>query len=43
MKLQKALTDFLQYLEIEKNRSQKTIQNYDFYLNRFLTWHGDFS
>lgn len=29
---------FLEHLEIEKNRSPKTIQNYDFYLERFLKW-----
>ncbi|MFA7169331.1 MAG: site-specific tyrosine recombinase/integron integrase [Candidatus Paceibacterota bacterium] len=28
--------DFLEYLEIEKNRSQLTVRNYDHYLNRFL-------
>lgn len=27
---------YLEYLEIEKNKSQKTITNYSFYLNRFL-------
>ena len=32
------LTDFLEYCEIEKNHSQKTIQNYDHYLRRFLVW-----
>lgn len=30
------ITDFLEYLEIEKNRSQATIKNYDFYLRRFI-------
>lgn len=30
------ITDFLEYLEIEKNRSNKTIRNYDFYLRRFV-------
>ncbi len=30
------ITDFLEYLEIEKNRSQATIKNYDFYLRRFV-------
>lgn len=30
--------DFLDYLEIEKNRSQATISNYDFYLQRFFDW-----
>jgi len=29
------LGDFLSYLEITKNRSKKTIENYDFYLRRF--------
>ena len=38
MTLQKLLTDFLEYLEIERNRSQKTIENYHHYLKRFLTW-----
>lgn len=32
------LTEFLEYLEIEKNRSQKTIENYHHYLRRFLQW-----
>jgi len=31
-------TDFLEYLEVEKNRSQKTIENYDRYLNDFISW-----
>lgn len=31
---------FLEHLEIEKNRSPKTVQNYDFYLERFLKWGG---
>lgn len=30
--------DFLEYLEIEKNRSQLTIRNYDHYLDRFIVW-----
>lgn len=30
-------TQFLEYLEIEKGRSVKTIENYDRYLSRFLT------
>lgn len=41
MKLSKYLREFLEYLEIEKNRSQKTIENYNFYLNRFIEWLGD--
>ncbi|HET9173772.1 MAG TPA: site-specific tyrosine recombinase/integron integrase [Candidatus Saccharimonadales bacterium] len=36
-----AKTDFLEYLEIEQNRSQKTIQNYDHYLTRLLDFAGD--
>jgi site-specific recombinase XerD len=32
------LNDFLEYLEIEKNRSLKTIENYAHYLRRFLEW-----
>jgi site-specific recombinase XerD len=30
-------TQFLEYLEIEKGRSVKTVENYDRYLTRFLT------
>ena len=30
--------DFLEYLEIEKNRSSKTIENYNHYLTRFLNF-----
>ena len=39
--LKNYLTDFLEYLEIEKNRSQLTVRNYDFYLKRFIGWFGD--
>lgn len=39
--ISKFLKEFLEYLEIEKNRSKKTIQNYDFYLKRFIEWFGD--
>lgn len=39
--LKKYLIEFLEYLEIEKNRSDKTIRNYDFYLQRFLSWYGN--
>lgn len=41
MLFQKAKTDFLEYLEIEQNRSQKTIANYDHYLTRLLDYAGD--
>src|SRR5688572_17227965 len=34
-------TDFLEYLEIEQNRSQKTIQNYDHYLTRLVDFAGE--
>lgn len=37
----KARTDFLEYLEIEQNRSQKTIANYDHYLTRLSDFAGD--
>lgn len=37
----KLKTDFLEYLEIEQNRSQKTIENYDHYLTRLLDFAGD--
>ena len=43
MKFAKAKTDFLEYLEIEQNRSQKTIANYDHYLTRLLDFAGDIS
>ena len=36
--LSKLLTDFLEYLEIERSRSNKTIENYHHYLRRFLSW-----
>lgn len=36
MKIDDLFLDYLEYLEIEKNRSQKTVENYDHYLRRFL-------
>lgn len=39
--LSKAKTDFLEYLEIEQNRSQKTIRNYDHYLTRLVDFAGE--
>lgn len=36
--LDRAVTDFLEYLELEKQRSPQTIQNYDFYLRRFINF-----
>lgn len=41
MQFSKAKTDFLEYLEIEQGRSQKTIQNYDHYLTRLVDFTGD--
>ena len=41
MLFSKTKTDFLEYLEIEQNRSQKTIQNYDHYLTRLIDFAGD--
>ena len=41
MLLRTAKTDFLEYLEVEQNRSQKTIKNYDHYLTRLLDFAGD--
>jgi site-specific recombinase XerD len=41
MLLAKAKTDYLEYLEIEQGRSQKTIQNYDHYLTRLIDFAGD--
>ena len=41
MLFSRAKTDFLEYLEIEQNRSQKTIANYDHYLTRLIDFAGD--
>lgn len=41
MKLKGHVVPFLEYLEIEKGRSAKTVRNYEFYLRRFLDWSGD--
>jgi site-specific recombinase XerD len=38
MQLKKLVTEFLEYLEIEKGRSLGTVKQYDFYLRRFLAW-----
>lgn len=40
-RLGELITDFLEYLEIEQNRSQKTIANYHHYLMRLLDFMGD--
>lgn len=41
MTLAALITDFLEYLELERNTSQLTIKNYDHYLKRFLDFAGD--
>lgn len=41
MLFSKAKIDFLEYLEIEQNRSQKTIANYDHYLTRLIDYAGE--
>ena len=38
MTMHEAVREFLQYLEIEKGRSSKTIDNYGRYLERFITY-----
>ncbi len=36
--INKLITEFLEYLEVERGRSARTIRNYDFYLRRFSGW-----
>lgn len=43
MTISTLITDFLEYLELERNASQLTIKNYDHYLQRFLQFTGDIS
>ena len=43
MTLPERITDFLEYLELERNASQLTIKNYDHYLRRFHSFAGDVS
>jgi site-specific recombinase XerD len=38
MTIEKSILQFLEFLEIEKNRSQKTIENYTNYLEHFRSW-----
>lgn len=38
MKIENLKTQFLEHLEIERNRSQKTIENYSRYLDVFIKW-----
>ena len=39
--LSELVTDFLEHLEVEQNRSQKTIANYDHYLQRLVEFTDD--
>lgn len=41
MRYENAVTDFLEYLELEQNRSKKTIENYSHYLMRLSDYAGD--
>src|SRR3989338_9090930 len=38
MTIKNLKTQFLEYLEIEKNRSAKTVENYNHYLVRFINF-----
>lgn len=38
MQIKNLKNQFLEYLEIEKGKSKKTIENYNHYLERFLEW-----
>lgn len=38
--LEELKREFLEHLEIEKGRSLKTVENYDRYLSRFITYSG---
>ncbi|MGI8636399.1 MAG: site-specific tyrosine recombinase/integron integrase [Segetibacter sp.] len=41
MYISELIVDFLEYLEIERGRSQKTSENYHLYLNRLVEFQGD--
>lgn len=41
MDYEAAVAQFLEYLELEQNRSMKTIQNYSHYLNRLSDYAGE--
>ena len=40
MQLATLIRQFLEYIEVERGRSKRTIENYQFYLGRFLDWAG---
>lgn len=39
--ISKLIRQFLEHVEVGKNQSSKTIENYQHYLGRFLNWYGD--
>jgi site-specific recombinase XerD len=41
MYMSELIVDFLEYLEVERGRSQKTCENYHLYLNRFIEFADD--
>lgn len=41
MNISALVTDFLEYLELEKNASARTVKNYHHYLQRFIEFAGD--
>ncbi|MBI4135882.1 tyrosine-type recombinase/integrase [Candidatus Uhrbacteria bacterium] len=41
MTLEKLVRQFLEYIEVERGRSRRTISNYQFYLGRFLSWSSE--
>lgn len=41
MYLSEVIMEFLEYLEVERGRSQKTAENYHLYLNRLVDFAGD--
>jgi site-specific recombinase XerD len=41
MYVSELIVDFLEYLEIERGRAQKTTENYHLYLNRLVEFEGD--
>jgi len=43
MTISTLIPQFLEYLEVEKNRSRRTVENYDRYLKKFLEFSGDIS
>lgn len=41
MFMSELITDFIEYLEVERGRSSKTAENYERYLDRFIEFNGD--